>query len=289
MKELRLATRASPLALWQTRFVAAQLHRRWPGLRTRLVPVVSTGDRDTTTPLYGMGNIGVFAKEVHEAVLAGRADLAVHSCKDLPTTPVAGLCAPVLLRRHDPRDSLIGVHRLDGLRPGAVVGSSSLRRRALLADLRPDLRFVDIRGNVATRIGKVVDGTVDATLLARAGLARLGTRPACGMVTLHPVSECVPAVAQGAIAVDARTDDGWGRAAIARLHHPATTAAVDCERAVLAGLRGGCSLPLGCHVFRTTAGWRLEARLQTDAGLRRVSLTGPLAGLADRALAQLTG
>lgn len=286
-RTVRLATRKSPLALWQTRHAARLLRLAWPGLRTELVPVTSTGDRDTSTPLYGMGNIGVFAKEVHEAVLRGDADIAVHSCKDLPTTTTPALAPPVLLARHDVRDALIGARSIADLPTGATVGSSSLRRRSQLLAQRPDLRLVDIRGNVATRLEQVHSGAMQATVLAAAGLQRLGILRAVGAHPLHPVADMIPAVAQGAMAVDCRRDDVLTRRLIGPLAHRRTLAAVRIERTVLAGLRGGCSLPLGCYVRPGPRGWRLDACLDRAEGLRRVSLEGPAAGLAERCLAAL--
>ncbi len=287
---LRLATRASPLAMWQARDVAVQLRRAHPGLRVVLVPVVSTGDRDRTTPLYGMGGIGVFAKEVHDAVLAGTADVGVHSCKDLPTSTPEGLTLAAILRRADARDALIGAASVSALPQGAVMGTSSLRRQAQLAALRPDLTFVPIRGNVDTRLRKVREGEVDATLMAMAGLQRLGLLRSARAVPLHPRTECTPSPAQGAVAVDCRHDDHRAQYLLGCLDHAPTAIAVDTERAVLAGLRGGCSLPFGCHVTRDRDGrWHLIARLADQEGrLRTVTVSGTAAQLAAQALAQLT-
>jgi hydroxymethylbilane synthase len=285
---LRLATRDSALALWQARHVAAALRRAWPGLRTVLVPLTAGADRDLITPLYGMGGAGVFAKEVHAAVLAGHADCGVHSCKDLPTAVPAGLTPPVLLRRADPRDALLGAASLAALPPGARVGSSSLRRRAQLLAYRPDLICVDLRGNVPTRLRKLKERQVDATVLALAGLSRLDLARSSRAVALDPVAEMVPAVAQGALAVDCRAGDARTRRLLSVLTHRPTQLAVGIERAVLAGLRGGCSLPLGCLVRRAGLGWRLDACLARDGQpLRRIELHGPAAGLAERALAAL--
>jgi hydroxymethylbilane synthase len=282
---IRLATRASPLALWQAAFVARALRAAWPGLRTVLVPVVAGGDADLVTPLYRLGSVGIFCREVHAAVLAGQADAGVHSCKDLPTMPPAGILLAALLRRHDPRDALVGAPSLADLPTGAVVGTSSLRRQHQLAALRPDLRFVPIRGNVQTRLGKV-GGDVAATLLAQAGLHRLGL----GLrgAPLDPVQVLIPAPAQGALAVDCRVDDRRTRRWLEPLHHRATATAVGIERAVLAGLSGGCSLPLGAYARRSGDGWRIDLALGTAAGLRRASLHGPAWTLAARALAALS-
>ena len=286
---LRLATRASPLAMWQARHTAARLRSRFPGLSIVLVPVISTGDRDRSTPLYGMGGIGVFAKEVHEAVLSGQADVGVHSCKDLPTATPDGLTLAALLPRADARDALIGATTVAALPPQALIGTSSPRRQAQLAALRPDLRFAPIRGNVATRLRKVADGEFTATLMAMAGLHRLGLLRASSAVPLHPRLECTPSPGQGAVALDCRITDLRAQRLLATLNHAPTATAITIERQVLAGLRGGCSLPFGCHVHRDADGhWQLIARLADPQNeLRTVVLHGNSASLAARALAQL--
>ena len=288
MRSIRLATRASPLAMWQARHVARKLRRVWPRLRVELVAITSSGDQDVDTPLYGMGNVGVFAREVHHAVLDGRADAAVHSCKDLPTTVPDGCAPPVILARHDPRDALIGAASIAGLPQGAVVGSSSLRRRHQLAAIRPDLHFVNIRGNIQTRMGKVTSGEVDATLLACAGLARMGLMRTYAARGLDPWHELVPAPAQGAIAIDHRAQDHRIARLLAPLNDADTAVAVAIERRVLAGLRGGCSLPLGCYARRRGSIWELRTRLspegQTPVESER---SGPASSIAQQALTDL--
>ena len=290
MPVLRLATRTSPLALWQARHVARLLRRAHHGLRVMLVPVVSRGDVDRSTPLYGMGIQGIFVKEVQESVLSGAADAGVHSCKDLPTAPADGLVIAAILSRADARDALIGASSVAALPPGALIGTSSLRRQAQLAALRADLRFANIRGNVDTRLRKVrerVDG-LDATVMAMAGLGRLGLTRAARAVALDPLAECTPAPAQGAVAVDCRIGDRRARALLAAIADRDTARAVGIERAVLAGLRGGCSLPLGAYAWRRAGRWHLRVRLAHGAaGLTALTLSGPAAGLAERALQQL--
>jgi len=289
---LRLATRASPLALWQARWVARELRRRHPGLAVRLVPVVSGGDRDRATALYASSSVGMFVKEIQAAVLAGEADAGVHSAKDLPTGLPAGLALAAFLPRADPRDCLIGATSVAALPAGAVVGSSSLRRRVQLARMRPDLLFVPIRGNVETRLEHVKKGTVAATVLAMAGLSRLGLLRRAAAVPLHAQREMVPAPAQGAVAVDCRAGDRRVLHNLAGISHAATTLAVTAERAVLAGMAGGCSLPLGCHAWRDGEGvWHLAVSLGDPAGAERerFELVGALPTLAPRALARLRG
>ncbi|MCK6488416.1 MAG: hydroxymethylbilane synthase [Planctomycetes bacterium] len=289
---LRLATRASPLALWQARRAAALLAAAHPGLRVQLVPLTSSGDRDRTTPLYESPSVGLFVKEIQAAVLAGEADAGVHSCKDLPTRHPDGLGLAAVMRRADPRDALVGLAGgFAALPAGALVGTSSLRRQAQLAALRPDLRFAPIRGNVDTRLRKVAEGACAATVLALAGLIRLGlARHACAE-PFDPWNACCPAPAQGAVALDCRRDDRRTIALLAALDHPATRRAVAAERTVLAALDGGCSLPLGCHARRLGDGrWRLAARLGRAGGLLRFDGEGTdPAALAAGAVAALRG
>ena len=260
MTTIRIATRSSPLAMWQARFVARELIRFAPTWKVRIVPLSSTGDQDQSTPLYGMGNIGVFAKEVHNAIRDGHADIGVHSCKDLPTVTPENISRPFILKRHDVRDALLGARSISELPPGAVVGTSSTRRMAQLAYLRPDLHFENIRGNVATRARKVHDGVVDATILAAAGLKRLGIQQSLSATPI-PINAMIPAAAQGALAIDCRSDHSGLQRCLSRLEHRDTAKAVSIERTVLSGLRGGCSLPLGCLAERTADGWTIQACL----------------------------
>lgn len=274
MRVLRLATRGSPLALWQARTVAAILRRSRPGLRTRLVVVVSGGDADRATPLYRMPTVGVFCKEVHQAVLAGEADCGVHSCKDLPTGSPVGIVLAACLRRADPRDALIGASGIAALPQGALIGTSSLRRREQLALLRPDLRFTDLRGNVETRLRKVAAGEVAATVMAMAGLSRTGAAWRVGAVPLDPWT-MVPAPAQGAVAIDCREDDRFVRRLLAGIDHLPTSQAIAVERAVLADLEGGCSLPLGCLARPDGSQWQVTARWCDRSGVREARWSGP--------------
>ena len=284
---IRLATRASPLAMWQARHAAALLRRAHPTLRVELVPVTSQGDKDLTTPLYAMGTVGVFCKEVHALILAGRADAGVHSCKDLPTSPPQGVVLAAVLPRADPRDVLVGARNLDALAVGAVIGSSSTRRRAQLSVLRPDLRFADLRGNVATRLAKIARGEAAATCMAIAGLRRLGLSLPHAAAVLDPWTTCTPAPGQGAVAIDCRSGDLRTRQLLSAISHRDSATAIAIERSVLAGLDGGCSLPLGCLAQRVSGTWRLVARLGLDGGVRTVRIDGPAATLAERTLAQL--
>lgn len=259
MPTLRLATRTSPLAMWQTRRLAWLLRRRHANIHIEVVPVTNAlGDRDRVTPLSSMPGIGVFTKEVQTAVLADQADIAVHSCKDLPTIPVPGLAPAVILERTDARDAVIGARQLADLPNGARVGTSSLRRQVQLQALRPDLKFEDLRGNVATRIAAVTDGPLDGTMLACAGLRRLG------ILRDQPVFPLgfdlmLPAPAQGAMAAEYRDGDTVAERLLSDLQDWRTSRAVNAERQVLSSLGGGCSLPFGCLVDRVGHHWRGRA------------------------------
>ncbi|MBA2479428.1 MAG: hydroxymethylbilane synthase [Planctomycetes bacterium] len=285
----RLATRASPLALWQARLVAHALRRRHAGLQVTLVPIVSSGDADRSTTLYESSTVGMFVKEIQAAVLSGDADAGVHSCKDLPTASPAGLVLSAMLARADPRDALVGGD-LATLPDGALIGTSSLRRQLQLARLRPDLRFAPIRGNVDTRLRKITQGEYQATVLAMAGLTRLGLARSARASALDPFDACVPAPGQGVIAVDCRTSDRRARWLLGAIDHHETRAAATIERAVLAALHGGCSLPLGCYAWREGGRWNLVASLGVDGVIRhRLRIDGTAAELPINAIARLAG
>jgi hydroxymethylbilane synthase len=231
----RIATRGSRLALWQAERVARLL----PG-EAEMVVVTTTGDRRTDVPVWSIGGTGVFVKEVEAAVLEGRADLAVHSAKDLPSETAAGLRLAAVPERADPRDALVGL-RLDDIPTGGRIGTGSVRRRAQLAALRPDLTFGSLRGNLETRVAKAAD--FDAVVVALAAIERLGLEDQVAEV-LDP-SVMLPQVAQGALAVECRLDDDETGAAVAALDDPAARAAVEAERAFLRQLGSGCDLACG--------------------------------------------
>jgi hydroxymethylbilane synthase len=256
----RIATRGSALARWQAEHVAALV-----GGNAELVIVETSGDRDQTTPLDQLGGQGIFVKEVQAAVLAGRADLAVHSAKDLPSSPellAPGLVIGAVPERADPRDALVGAALAD-LPPGATVATGSTRRRAQLADLRPDLTFADLRGNVPTRVAKAPG--FGAVVVALAALDRLGLTGHVAEV-LDP-ADFVPQVGQGALAIECRADDADVLAALAPLDHPVTRRAVEAERAWLGTLGGGCDLPAGAH-----------ATVDGDGGIRLSAVLASLDG-----------
>jgi len=245
-RPILIGTRGSPLALWQANHVRALLTDAH-GLgedAVALEPITTSGDRIRDKPLREFGGKGLFTKEIDEALLRGAVDLAVHSMKDLPTELPSGIAIAAVLPRGDVRDAFISARgeSLAALPPGAVVGSSSLRRQAQVKRLRPDLQVIDFRGNVETRIAKLERGMADATLLALAGLNRLGL---AGHVTsILSTDEMLPAVAQGAIGIACRSDDARTRELLQALNDPATATAVACERAFLGELDGSCRTPI---------------------------------------------
>ena len=244
---LRLATRGSPLAQAQSLLAVAALREADPTLEVELVAVRTEGDADRTTPLHALGGRGVFVRAVEDALLAGEAELAVHSLKDVPTEPVAGLTLAAMLPRGDPRDALVasGGRRLAELPAGARVGTGSPRRRLLVRALRPDLEVAEIRGNVDTRLGKVASGEYDAVVLAAAGLDRLGR---LGEATqLFEAVEFLPSPGQGVITVQCRSDDAATLARLRAVDDAATRAAACAERGFLAELGAGCTLPVGAY------------------------------------------
>ena len=236
---MRVATRRSALARWQAERVVELLGARG-GIEAELVLVETTGDRRTDVPLHSIGGTGVFVKEVQEAVLDGRADVAVHSAKDLPALTPAGLVLAAIPERADVRDALVG-SSLDALPTGAIVATGSVRRRAQLAARRPDLGFAELRGNMHTRLEQAT--RYDAIVVAAAALDRLGL--AEGIAERLDPSVMLPQVAQGALAVECRSDDVDTIALLAAIEDAAVRRSVDAERAFLAELGGGCTLPVG--------------------------------------------
>lgn len=243
---IRAATRGSPLALWQTDHVAALLRALDPSIHVEPVVVTTTADRRLDVPISAMGGKGVFVKEVQAAVLDGRADIAVHSAKDLPSTTHPDLVIAAVPERGDPRDALVG-RTLSELRPDSHVATGSQRRQAQLAHHRPGMRFSPLRGAIATRLEKAVD--FDAIVVAYAALERLGM-PERAAEVLEP-DDMLPQVGQGALAVESRLVDDEVRAALAAIDHVDTRRALDAERAFLAELGGDCDLPAGAFATIT--------------------------------------
>lgn len=259
---LRIATRGSALARWQAEHVAALLAASSPELRTELVVVETTADRRLDIPISAMGGKGVFVKEIQAAVLDGRADLAVHSGKDLPSVAIDGLVLAAVPERGDPRDALVG-SRLADLGPGARIGTGSVRRRVQLVDRRPDLTFGELRGNMARRLERAVE--FDAIVVAAVALERLGLADRITEV-LEP-TDMLPQVAQGALAIECRAEDTATRAALAAVEHAPSRRRVNAERAFLAELGGDCNLPAGAHAVILDDGQlRLDAMLASLDG-----------------------
>ncbi|MGH9077557.1 MAG: hydroxymethylbilane synthase [Acidimicrobiales bacterium] len=247
---LRIATRGSALARWQAGELARRLQAAHPGLEVEMVVVSTLGDRRPDVAVWEMGGQGVFVKDVQATVAAGAADVAVHSAKDLPSAAAGGgLVLGAFLARGDPRDALVG-RAFEDLPAGAAVATGSVRRRAQMAWLRPDLTFTGLRGNIGTRLARVPPG--GAVVVAAAALDRLGRRAEAS--TVFPVEVMVPQVGQGAIAAECRAGDEATAALLAAVDDPATRVAVACERAFLARLGGGCDLPVGAHATLGAAG-----------------------------------
>ena len=250
MKKLRLATRKSALALWQTQHVAERLRAAHPGLEIELVPMTTRGDQILHKPLSDIGGKGLFLKELEVAMLEGEADAAVHSLKDVPMTLDGPFALPAILERADPFDAFISARYsdFDALPHGAVVGTSSLRRQAQLRARRPDLDIHDLRGNVNSRLSKMEAGDYDAIILACAGLDRLGL----SRYIRHRLDapSWLPAVAQGAITVEAREDDAEIHALLSVLDHADTRICVEAERAMNRQLHGNCHVPIAAYATR---------------------------------------
>jgi hydroxymethylbilane synthase len=273
---LVIASRGSQLALWQARWVEAQLTTL--GHECRIEIIKTTGDKITDVPLAKVGTKGLFTKEIEEALIDGRADLAVHSLKDLPTELPAGLVLAAIPEREDHRDAVLG-KKLADLPPGAKVGTSSLRRAAQLRKLRPDLTIESVRGNLDTRIRKMDEGQYDAIVLAAAGLKRLGW--ADRIAEILDADRMCSAVGQGALAIETR-ESGEGWKACKALDHPATHAAVTAERGVLGALGGGCQVPIGAYATVHDGQVNLLAIVASPDGseIIRAESTGPIADAA---------
>ncbi len=251
MQALRIATRQSPLAMWQARHVAQTLEALHGGLRCELLPMRTQGDKLLDAPLAKVGGKGLFVKELETALLEDRADIAVHSMKDVPVALPDGLHLPIIMTRADPRDALVSrdAASIDALPHGACVGTSSLRRQCQIKAQRPDLRIEMLRGAVDTRLAKLDAGEYDAILLACAGLDRLARAERIRQRV--PPEVLLPAIGQGAMGIECRCDDERTAQAIGVLHHPETAVRVGAERAMNARLEGGCQVPIAGHAVLT--------------------------------------
>ncbi len=244
---LRIATRQSPLALWQAYYVRDHLQAHWPDLTVELVPMVTRGDVLLDTPLAKVGGKGLFVKELELALLDGRADIAVHSMKDVPVAFPEGLGLVTICEREDPRDAFVSPKyaRLEDLPEGSIVGTSSLRRQCQLREIRPDLIVRDLRGNVGTRLAKLDNGDYDAIILAAAGLKRLELEERIRYAL--PPEQSLPAVGQGAVGIECRLNDVQTQALLAPLNDIDTATRVSAERAMNTRLEGGCQVPIGSY------------------------------------------
>lgn len=244
---LIIGTRQSLLAMWQSNYIAGRLREEYPGCEVTLKKIVTKGDRILDVPLAKIGGKGLFTKEIEQELLDGTIDLAVHSLKDMPTVLPEGLCLTAITERANAGDAFVSnkYNSIEELPEGSVLGTSSLRRRAQLLARRPDLKIVDLRGNVDTRLKKLDEGQMDAIILAAAGLTRLGH--ADRIKEIIPQSYCLPAVGQGALAIECRTDNFKVRQMLDFLNDTATKQATDAERAFLGLIEGGCQVPIGVH------------------------------------------
>ncbi len=280
VRPIRIATRESQLALWQARFIAAEIQRLAPEQAVELLPMTTVGDRDQSSSLPALGGQGVFTREVQKAVLENRADIAVHSLKDLPTDPTPGLVLAGIPERAPRFDALVLPHgitgSLDDLPQGARVGSSSPRRQSQLLRQRPDLELLEIRGNVETRLAKVDRGEFAATILAEAGLRRLGLAGRISCLLTPPVM--FPAVGQAALGVECREQDELCREILGRMTDLNTRAEVLAERACLSTLRAGCHAPVGVFSTVQDGVLTLQAVVLDRAGRQffKIEETGPI-------------
>lgn len=275
MKTLKIATRQSPLALWQAEYIRARLQELHPDLTVELVKFVTQGDKILDTPLAKIGGKGLFVKELEAALLDGRADLAVHSMKDVPMALPEGLTLAVICEREDPLDAFVSnqFEKFADLPQGAKVGTSSLRRKSQILKQRPDLQIIDLRGNVGTRLAKLDDGQYDAIILASAGLKRLGLSERIRHCLTPDIS--LPAVGQGALGLECRAADNEVLSLIQPLLHQETDVCVRAERAFNAYLEGGCQVPIAGYATLQNGQIHIEGRVGSADGqtLLRAELT----------------
>ncbi|HRN62367.1 MAG TPA: hydroxymethylbilane synthase [Luteimonas sp.] len=289
MTLLRIATRKSPLALWQTEHVAARLRSVHPGLEVALVPLSTRGDEVLDRSLAAIGGKGLFLKELEVAMQRGEADCAVHSLKDVPMTLEPGFALPAILERADPADAFVSARfdGIDALPEGARVGTSSLRRQAQLRARRPDLQLLDLRGNVNTRLARLDGGDYDAIVLACAGLQRLGFDDRIRARLVAP--DWLPAPAQGAIAIESRDDDDAMLRLLSALDHAPTRRCVETERAMNRALHGSCHVPVAGFAQEDGGRLRLQGLVGSagDGRLVRAEASGDDPDILGREVARL--
>lgn len=280
---LIIGTRQSLLALWQSNHIASLLRKQYPDCQVTLKKIVTKGDRILDVPLAQIGGKGLFTKEIETELLDGTVDLAVHSLKDMPTVLPEGLCLTAITTRANVGDAFVSnkYASFSELPQGAVLGTSSLRRKAQLLAVRPDLKIVDLRGNVDTRLRKLDEGQMDAIILAAAGLERLGH--ADRIREIIPTTVCLPAVGQGALAIECRSDNKEVRDMLAFLNDLPTKQATDAERAFLGLIEGGCQVPIGVHAEVENNNVKIEAVIASLDGSKvlRNNITGPAVNAAD--------
>lgn len=280
---LIIGTRQSLLALWQSNHIASLLRKQYPDCQVTLKKIVTKGDRILDVPLAQIGGKGLFTKEIETELLDGTVDLAVHSLKDMPTVLPEGLCLTAITTRANVGDAFVSnkYASFSELPQGAVLGTSSLRRKAQLLAVRPDLKIVDLRGNVDTRLRKLDEGQMDAIILAAAGLERLGH--ADRIREIIPTTVCLPAVGQGALAIECRSDNKEVRDMLAFLNDLSTKQATDAERAFLGLIEGGCQVPIGVHAEVENDNVKIEAVIASLDGSKvlRNNITGPAVNAAD--------
>lgn len=265
MKRLRIGTRGSKLALWQAEHVRARLLSE-AGIESETVIIKTAGDHFASAAIPEIGGKGIFIKEIEDALFDGRVDAAVHSMKDVPTATPPGLCFPAILKREDPRDCLVSRsgRPLEQLKTGACIGTSSLRRQSQLLHFRSDFEIVSLRGNVDTRLAKLDRGELDAIVVAKAGVDRLGLSVRISQILSPEIM--LSAVGQGALTIEAREDDASTREVFAMLDDADTRAAIIAERALLADLEGGCQVPLGAWARIQSGKIIMDARVLSADG-----------------------
>jgi hydroxymethylbilane synthase len=286
-KTIRIATRKSPLAMWQAEHVAAELKQVHPGLQVELLGMSTKGDKILDTPLAKIGGKGLFIKELEQGMLQGQADIAVHSMKDVPVELPAGLHLAAIMQREDPRDAFVSndYADFDELPQGARVGTSSLRRQCQLLEARPDLVIKTLRGNVNTRLRKLDEGDYDAIILAAAGLIRLGFESRIQAKIAPEIS--LPAIGQGAVGIECRKDDSEINDLIAPLHDPDTACCVLAERAMNQRLSGGCQVPIAGYAMLESGHLWLRGLVGESTGSRIIR--GEVEGTCEEAQQMGTG
>jgi hydroxymethylbilane synthase len=284
---ITIATRKSPLAMWQAEHVAAELKKIHPDIQVELMGMTTQGDKILDTPLAKIGGKGLFIKELEQGLISGEADIAVHSMKDVPVELPAGLHLAVIMQREDPRDAFVArdYQNIDQLPQGACVGTSSLRRQCQLAEQRPDLVIKSLRGNVNTRLRKLDDGEYDAIILAAAGLKRLGFDDR--ITALIGPEQSLPAIGQGAVGIECRADDPRINELIAPLHHTETACCVSAERAMNQRLKGGCQVPIAGYAMLESGNLWLRGLVGEPDGSRIIR--GEVEGAIDEAQAMGEG